>query len=103
MYADSVTKSMEKAITETQRRRDLQMAYNQKHNIVPKTIVKKVSEVLEISNKKEVGKKSLYKNMSKSEKIKLIEQMKKEMKAAAKMLEFEHAAFLRDEIKKLEG
>lgn len=102
MYADTVTPSMEEAIRETQRRRDLQTAYNKEHGIVPKTIVKKVSEILEISShKKGDGKKG--KRLTPSEKEQMIEQLTKEMKAAAKLLEFEHAAYLRDKIKQLNG
>ena len=98
MYADSVTRSMEAAITETNRRRGIQMQYNKEHNITPKTIIKDVREVLEISKKEE---KSENKRMSPKEKEKLIEQLTREMKSAAKMLEFEHAAYLRDRIEKL--
>lgn len=100
MYADSVTRSMEKAIVETQRRREIQIAYNQKNGIVPKTIIKKVSDVLEISTYADDGSKS-KKKLTKAEREQLIEQLTKEMKAAARLLEFEHAAFLRDKINKL--
>ena len=101
MYADQVTPSMETAIRETQRRRDIQMRYNQEHGITPKTIVKKVAEVLEISNHKDDKKSG--KRLTKLERQQLIEQLTKEMKAAAKLLEFEHAAYLRDRIKKLQS
>ena len=101
MYADSVTKSMEYAITETERRRKLQLEFNEKHGIVPKTIRKDIREVLEISTKETVTKETDGKKLSKKEKLELIEKLKKEMKEAAKMLEFEHAAFLRDKIKEL--
>ncbi len=101
MYADSVTRSMEYAITETERRRKLQLEFNEKHGIVPKTIRKDVREVLEISTKETVSKETDGKKLSKKEKLELIEKLKKEMKEAAKMLEFEHAAFLRDKIKEL--
>ena len=104
MYADSVTEQMEKAITETERRRSIQSQYNAEHNIVPKTINKKVSEILEISvHEKESSSRSRSKQLTKEEKQKLIEALTKEMKNAAKMLEFEHAAYLRDKIKKLKG
>ncbi|MVB11931.1 UvrABC system protein B [Caprobacter fermentans] len=102
MYADSVTPSMEAAIRETQRRRDIQMRYNQEHGITPKTIVKNVSDILEISSKREdsdAGKKR--KRLTSSERKRMIEELTKEMKAAAKLLEFEHAAWLRDRIKEL--
>lgn len=102
MYADSVTNSMEKAITETERRRSIQIAYNEKHGIVPKTIKKEIRKVLEISSKETVEKK-IDKKLSKAEKAELISKLKMEMKEAAKMLEFEHAAYLRDKIKELEG
>lgn len=99
MYADEVTPSMEKAINETNRRRSIQMEYNAKHGIVPKTITKKVSDIIEISSHKEH--KEQTKNLSPAQKKILIEKLTREMKTAAKLLEFEHAAFLRDKIKKL--
>lgn len=102
MYADSVTPSMEKALTETARRRDIQMKYNEEHGITPKTIIKKVSDVLEISTHADDDKKP-KKRLTAEEKKQLIEQLTKEMKAAARLLEFEHAAFLRDKINKLKG
>lgn len=107
MYADSVTPSMERAITETARRREIQMAYNQSHGITPQTIVKKVSDIIEITPKEKsaAGKaaKGSAKRLTKAERQRMIEQLTKEMKAAAKLLEFEHAAFLRDKIKQLES
>lgn len=98
MYADCVTASMEKAISETYRRREIQMEYNKEHNIVPKTIKKGVRDILEISatHKDESGKR-----LSRAEREKLIIELTNEMKAAAKILEFEHAAMLRDKIAKL--
>ncbi len=101
MYADEVTKSMEIAIKETERRRKIQSEYNLKHNITPKTINKKISDVLEITSKDIYNKKLSYNKISKTEKEKIIKNLTKEMKLAAQMLEFEHAAFLRDEIKKI--
>ncbi len=99
MYADTVTHSMEMAITETQRRRTIQMNYNKEHNIVPKTIVKKVGDTLEISEKSEIQNKFKdNKKLTQNEKNKLINELTKEMKAAAKLLEFEHAAAIRDKI-----
>ena len=98
MYADSVTPSMKVAITETQRRREIQNKYNVEHGIVPKTIVKKVSDILEISTHDDSEFKNT-KKLSKAQKQQLIEKLTKEMKAAAKLLEFEHAAYLRDKIK----
>lgn len=98
MYADSVTPSMERAIKETQRRREKQEAYNSEHGIVPKTVQKDVRDVLEISSNKE---QKTRKQMSRAEREQLIKQLTAEMKAAAKILEFEHAAYLRDKINKL--
>ena len=103
MYADEVTPSMERAITETSRRRAIQMEYNEKHGIIPKTIVKEVREMIEITARgKEDGKKPA-KHLSRAERMQMIEQMTREMKNAAKLLEFEHAAWLRDEIEKLKA
>ena len=102
MYADTVTGSMERAITETERRRALQMAYNEEHGIVPKTIIKGVRDVLEITSKPKLEAKTAGKKLSASERTKLIEKLTAEMKNAAKMLEFEHAAYLRDKIRELQ-
>ena len=101
MYADSVTPSMERAIMETERRRGIQQAYNEAHGIVPKTIVKELRDngVLEISRKDDDAKHD--KRLSRADCQKKIEQLTREMKEAAKILEFEHAAFLRDRIDKL--
>lgn len=99
MYADTVTKSMERAIEETYRRREKQIAYNEEHGIIPQTITKDVREILEISSKDKSGKR----RMSRDEKQKLIIRLTEEMKAAAKILEFEHAAYLRDKIEKLKS
>ncbi|HIX05427.1 MAG TPA: excinuclease ABC subunit UvrB [Candidatus Fournierella pullicola] len=100
MYADEVTPSMERAITETERRRTIQMAYNEAHGIVPKTIVKSIREGIEISDHKENAKLSGHR-MSKAEREQLITRLTREMKEAARLLEFEHAAFLRDRIDRL--
>lgn len=102
MYADSVTPSMKNAIIETNRRREIQQKYNEEHGIVPKTIVKKVNDVLEISTHTDDEDKNI-KKLTKAQKQQLIESLTKEMKAAAKLLEFEHAAYLRDKINKLKG
>lgn len=99
MYADSVTPSMERAITETERRRQKQMKYNEEHGITPKTIVKDIREIIEISAKSD-EEKSIAK-MSRKEREEMIIKLTAEMKAAAKILEFEHAAYLRDRIEKL--
>ena len=101
MYADEVTPSMEYAITETERRRTIQERYNREHGVTPRTIRKDVAEILEISTHKEDGKKK-KKKYTPAEKRMMIEKLTKEMKAAAKLLEFEHAAYLRDKIKELE-
>ena len=104
MYADAVTPQMEYAIKETERRRSIQHRYNIEHGITPKTITKKVADVLEISKHSDDDiYNSKGKRLSKEEKHKLIESLTKEMKAAAKLLEFEHAAYLRDKINKLKG
>lgn len=103
MYADSVTGSMERAITETERRRAIQMAYNEEHGIVPKTIIKDIRDVIEISSKEKVESKTKSRRMSAKEKEELIIKLTEEMKTAAKMLEFEHAAYLRDKIRSLKG
>ena len=99
MYADSVTDSMEKAIRETLRRREIQSKFNEEHGITPKTIKKNVHDIIEISakDKSKIGKKKL----SPREKQAIIEKLTLEMKNSARMLEFEHAAYLRDKIKKL--
>ena len=102
MYADEITGSMERALRETERRRNLQLAYNAEHGIVPKTIVKDIREVLEISTKEKTEKKVSNKKMSKSEREALIAELTAQMKEAAKLLEFEHAAYLRDKIKELQ-
>lgn len=98
MYGDVVTNSMERAIKETMRRREKQEKYNKEHGIVPKTIKKDVRDILEISSSK--NEKS-HKRMNRAEKEQMIKQLTAEMKAAAKILEFEHAAYLRDRINKL--
>ncbi|HJB26962.1 MAG TPA: excinuclease ABC subunit UvrB [Firmicutes bacterium] len=104
MYADAVTPSMERAISETYRRREIQIAYNTEHGITPKTIKKDVRDIIEISSKERPGKKgkgASTKRLSRAERQALIEKLTKEMKNAAKLLEFEQAAYLRDRIKAL--
>jgi len=100
MYADELTPSMERAITETERRRAIQSAYNEAHGIVPKTIIKEVRESIEISDKAENAKKNT-RRMGKLEREAAIERLTREMKQAAKILDFENAAFLRDQIERL--
>jgi excinuclease ABC subunit B len=102
MYADTVTPSMEAAIRETERRRKLQLGFNQEHGIVPKTIIKPVGDILEISTPKDEGRKKKRGSLSQDEKQRLIVELTREMKDAAKLLEFEHAAYLRDRIKELQ-
>lgn len=99
MYADSVTLSMERAIEETVRRREKQMAYNAEHGITPTTIQKDVREILEIST--HADDKSPRKRLSERERQAMIAKLTAEMRAASKLLEFEHAAMLRDKIKEL--
>ena len=106
MYADEITPSMRAAIDETQRRRSIQNAYNQAHGIVPKTIIKGVREVLEISKTAEGestdrGRKK--RKLTDQERAAEIAKLEKEMKEASKMLEFEYAAVLRDRIIELRG
>lgn len=104
MYADTITRSMRLAIDETERRRAKQSAYNAEHGIVPKTIVKSVRELIEISSESEKAlKRADGVKLTRSERMELIDKLEKEMKAAAKMLEFELAAQLRDEIVRLRG
>ena len=99
MYGDSVTPSMERAITETLRRRSIQEQYNKKHGIEPKTIKKEVRDIIEITSKDNLD--SHNKRMTRKERTVMIEKLTREMKEAARMLEFEHAAFLRDKIAEL--
>ena len=105
MYADEVTPSMRAAIDETERRRTIQDNFNKEHGIVPKTIIKGVREVLEISKTAEgdTGGKGKRRKLSDQERAAEIAKLEKEMKEAAKMLEFEYAAVLRDRIIELRG
>ena len=102
MYADSVTDSMEKTIVETNRRRGIQQQYNEEHGITPQTIIKKVNDIIEISTHTD-EEMELVGRLSKEQRYEMIKQLTKEMHAASKLLEFEHAAYLRDQIKKLKG
>ncbi len=104
LYADTVTPSMAAAIEETQRRRAIQSAYNEAHGIVPKTIVKSVRDLIEISHDPD-GKPLRGKPAARTEKERaaLIAQLEKEMKEASRRLEFEYAAVLRDQIIELRG
>ncbi len=102
MYADSITPSMRSAIDETERRRAKQEAFNEANGIVPKTVVKSVRDLIEISRSESETKRQGVR-MTEREKEQTIRQLKKEMEQAAKMLEFEYAAILRDRIVKLSG
>ena len=99
MYADSVTRSMENAIRETERRRAIQSRFNKEHGITPKTVKKDVHDIIEIGKK--VPSEKSGKRMSRAEREELIARLTREMQQAAKILEFEHAAYLRDKINKL--
>ena len=104
MYADKITGSMERAIAETNRRRKIQSEYNSEHGIIPKTIVKGVRDLIEIGSADEnklTKKKKNNAKMTKKEKDELIDKLTKEMKEAARHLEFEKAAFLRDKISEI--
>ena len=103
LYADTVTPSMKAAITETERRRKKQDEYNKAHGIVPKTIRKSVRKVLEISHSAEEEKKTSRRKLTEAEREETIRRLEKEMKEASKMLEFEYAALLRDQIIELRG
>ena len=103
LYADTVTPSMKAAITETERRRKKQDEYNKAHGIVPRTIRKSVRKVLEISHSAEEEKKTSRRKLTEAEREETIRRLEKEMKEASKMLEFEYAALLRDQIIELRG
>ena len=105
MYADTITPSMRRAMDETERRREKQDAFNKAHGIVPKTVIKSVRDLLEIgvSEGSEAERKGEVKSLTKQQKAERIAKLEKEMKEAAKMLEFELAAALRDQIIELRG
>ncbi|MBO5122445.1 MAG: excinuclease ABC subunit UvrB, partial [Oscillospiraceae bacterium] len=98
LYADTITDSMRRAMDETERRRRLQHAFNEAHGIVPRTIRKSVREMVEIGRTAEEASALSKKKLSRAEKLETIARLEKEMKAASKMLEFEYAALLRDQI-----
>ncbi len=103
MYADHVTASMRIAMDETKRRREIQDAYNKANGIVPKTVVKSVRDLIEISSPAAERKGRTGVKMTKAEKEKEIARLEKQMKEAARMMEYEYAALLRDQIIELRG
>ena len=107
MYADKITDSMQKAIDETARRRTIQEVYNEKHGIVPTTIIKEVRDLIRITkvaeDDAEYDLAKDYRNLSKAEKDEVLMRLEKEMKDAAKALDFERAATLRDTVLELKG
>ena len=105
MYADHITDSMHKAITETNRRRAIQMEYNEKHGIVPRTIIKEIHEAIAGKETKEMAARYMKKKSktTKKDKEELIKNLEKEMREAAKVLDFERAAELRDILMELKA
>ena len=103
MYADTVTASMQCAISETERRRSIQQKYNEEHGIIPHTIKKDVRAVIEIASSKEINAAKSKKNMSAKQKEELVARLTTEMKKAASQLDFERAAYLRDSIAKIKN
>ena len=103
MYADHITDSMRVAIEETKRRREIQDAYNKAHGIVPKTVIKSVRDLIEISSSTAERKGRNGIKLTKAEKEKEIARLEKQMKEAARMMEYEYAAVLRDQIIQLRG
>ncbi|MBO5845090.1 MAG: UvrB/UvrC motif-containing protein, partial [Clostridia bacterium] len=107
MYADTVTGSMERAISETNRRRAIQQKYNAEHGIVPKTVIKGIRDIIDIGKPAEEAQQKRSKRAEKPKKLtavereKLIEDLTRQMKDAARQLEFEKAAFIRDRISEL--
>src|SRR5699024_9174235 len=107
MYADRITDSMQKAIDETQRRRRIQEEYNEKHGIVPKTIIKEVRDLIRITHvpediPAESNTMEIYKQMNREQRAVLIDELELEMRQAAKELNFEKAAELRDVVLELQ-
>ncbi len=107
MYADRITDSMQKAIDETKRRRSIQEGYNEEHSIVPKTIIKEVRDLIRITHAPEdvapeADTMTVYKQMDRQQRAILVEELQLEMRQAAKDLNFEKAAELRDVILELQ-
>ena len=112
MYADTVTDSMQKAIDETKRRREIQMAYNKKHGITPKTIIKPIQEAISSTTKTEDSGKEAdstefttkdFAKLNRDDQTKMVEELTEQMRTAAKRLDFEQAATLRDTIMELKA
>ena len=103
MYADTVTPSMRAALDETERRREIQDSYNKAHGVVPKTVIKSVRDLIEISSPTAEARGRTGLKMTKAEKEKEIARLEKQMKEAARMMEYEYAALLRDQIIELRG
>jgi excinuclease ABC subunit B len=104
MYGDEITKAMRSAIAETNRRRKVQQEYNEAHGIIPRSVEKKVGDLIEIAlpgGKDEKQKKQPEKKLSKRDREAMIEKLTVEMKDAARRLDFELAAYLRDKIRAL--
>ena len=103
MYADCMTSAMRIAIDETERRRQIQMQYNEEHSVVPQTVRKSIRELIEISSSTPERKGRTGVKMTKVEKEKEIARLEKQMREAARMMEYEYAAILRDQIIELRG
>ena len=102
MYADTETAAMHAAITETNRRRSKQQAFNEAHGIVPKTIIKDVRDLMQVSGEVETKRRDGVR-MTEGERKAEIARLEKEMRKAAQMLEYEYAALLRDQLIELRG
>ena len=104
MYADRITGSMERAIAETSRRREIQRAYNIEHNITPEALVKAITVALPSSAQEELTQSAAtFKRMSKREQVLYLDELRSRMQQAALNLDFEQAGHLRDQIRELQG